>query len=210
MDRGTRLGRRLLGDVCAELREARTGAGLSQADIGEAVRMSRAKVGRLERAEQESVSVVDVARLAAVLGLDLSTRLYPGGVPLRDAAQVALLERLRRRLHPSLAWRLEVPIPIPGDQRAWDALIRGDGWRAGVEAESRLRDAQATARRAALKARDSEVEHVVLLLADTRHNRAALALAREALRDGFPLDTRALSMAFEAGRDPGAGGIIVL
>src|SRR3990170_5607742 len=80
----------------------------------------------------------------------------------------------------------------PGDRRAWDAVVRGRGWCAGVEAETRLRDAQATARRIGLKARDGDVDHVVLLLADTRRNREALAVAREALRGAFPRDSRAM------------------
>jgi len=54
------------------------------------------------------------------------------------------------------------------------------------------------------------VDHVVLLLADTRRNREALAVAREALRGAFPRDSRAMLAALAAGRDPGASGIIIL
>ncbi len=210
IDRGTRIGRRLLREAGGELREVRIGTGLSQADVGDALGMSHSKVGRIERAEHEAVSLMDLAQLSAVLGMDLSVRVFPAGDPLRDAAQLALLERLRRRLDPSLSWRTEVPMPIPGDRRAWDAVVRGRGWRAGVEAETRLRDAQATARRIGLKARDGGVDHVVLLLADTRRNREALAVARDALRGAFPLDSRAMLAALAAGTDPGTSGIIIL
>ena len=128
IDRGTRIGRRLLREVGGEVREVRIGTGLSQDDVGDALGMSHSKVGRIERAALEAVSLMDLARLSAVLGMDLSVRVFPAGDPLRDAAQLALLERLRRRLDPSLNWRTEVPMPIPGDRRAWDAVVRGRGW----------------------------------------------------------------------------------
>jgi len=113
IDRGTRIGRRLLREVGGEVREVRIGTGLSQDDVGDALGMSHSKVGRIERAEHEAVSLMDLAQLSAVLGMDLSVRVFPAGDPLRDAAQLALLERLRRRLNPSLGWRTEVPMPIP-------------------------------------------------------------------------------------------------
>jgi len=69
------------------------------------------------------VPVVTLARCAGAVGLDLVARLYPGTQPIRDAAQVALLAGFRARLHRSLRWATEVPIPIPGDQRAWDATV---------------------------------------------------------------------------------------
>jgi transcriptional regulator with XRE-family HTH domain len=199
-----------LREVVAELRDVRIATGLSQAALGSALGVSHAKVGRIERAEHLGASLVDLARLSSVLGMDLSVRVFPAGDPLRDAAQLALLEQLRRRLHPSLTLRTEVPLPIAGDRRAWDAMVRGLGWRLAVEAETRLRDAQATARRIALKARDGAVDQVVLVLADTRRNREALKVARESLREAFPLDSRAMLAALGAGMDPGAGGIVVL
>jgi transcriptional regulator with XRE-family HTH domain len=210
IDRGTRIGRGLSRQVGGDLRDVRIGAGLSQMVVAGALGVSHTKVGRIERGENIAVSLIDLARLSAVLGMDLSVRIFPVGDPLRDAAHLALLERLRQRLSPSLGWRTEVPIPIPGDRRAWDAVIRGLGWRTGVEAETRIRDAQAVARRIALKERDGEVDHVVLLLADTKRNREALAVARDALRSAFPLDTRAMLAALAVGTDPGASGIIIL
>ena len=50
----------------------------------------------------------------------------------------------------------------------------------------------------------------MLLLADTRRNREALTVARDALRGAFPLDSRAMLAAVAAGTDPGASGIIIL
>ncbi len=66
----------------------------------------------------------------------------------------SLLQDFRAGLHRSLAWSVEVPLPIPGDRRAWDGVIQGPGWRYGVEAETAPRDSQSLARRLSLKQRD--------------------------------------------------------
>ena len=153
-DRGRRESRRRLAAIGDELREARLSAGLSQRQLAETVGISHSEVSRVELAQSERVPYQTLAMIGAVLGLDVSIRAFPGGEPIRDAAQVALLGRLRSQLEPSLRWRTEVPIRVPGDRRAWDGEIGGPNWRAVVDAESRLRDVQAVARRVALKARD--------------------------------------------------------
>jgi transcriptional regulator with XRE-family HTH domain len=155
-----------------ELRRARVAAGLSQQTIARSIGTSHMTVGRIERGVAPNVSLRRLARALAVVGLELTARAYPAGSPLRDAAHAALLEKLRALLHFSLRWRTEVPFPNPGDMRAWDALIALPGARIGVEAETRPRDGQELERRLALKHRDGGVDHLILLLADTRSNRA--------------------------------------
>jgi hypothetical protein len=150
-----------------------------------------------------------VFRVAAVVGLRIGLRAYPGGDPLRDAAHARLLERFRRRLHPALGWRTEVPLPNAGDPRAWDAVVTGDGWRDGIEAETGVDDAQALERRAQLKQRDGGLDHVILVISDTKRNRQALGTAPSAFA-AFPLRTRQVLGALATGRHPGASGIVLL
>ncbi len=101
-------------------------------------------------------------------------------------------------------------MPIPGDLRALDGVaVLGDR-RVGVEAESRMSDVQALERRALLKQRDADVDVLILLVADTRANREALARHRSAVRGSFPLDTRETLAAIAAGKLPRANGIVVL
>lgn len=145
-------------DLTAELRRARTDRGLSQAEVGRAVGLSGQQVSRIERGLVPDVSVAGICRLLAVVGLELSARAYPAGEPIRDRAHRALLGRFRQRLHRSLRWRTEVPLPIGGDLRAWDGHVSGAGWHVGVEAETRPTDLQALERRLALKLRDGAVE----------------------------------------------------
>src|SRR5258705_2010846 len=161
--------------VRAEISRARRGAGLSHDAVGAACGISGSAEWRIEHGTTKTVDVRTVACLGAVVGLDVRLRAYPAGDPIRDAGQQRLLERLHARLHAGLIWRTEVPLPIRGDRRAWDALIRGEGWVIAVEAETVLDDLQAVERRIALKQRDGGIDHVILLVADTRRDRRALA-----------------------------------
>ncbi len=176
--------------------------------VGELLGVSHTQVGRVEHGRAEHVALIDLMRHGAVVGLDLSLRAFPGGPPIRDAGHLALLERFRACLHPSLRWRTEVPIPIVGDQRAWDGWIIGAGDIIGVEAEMRLVDAQAVERRIGLKQRDSNVARVVLLLNDSERNRLAVRANYEQLMARFPVPGRELLAALRAGRDPGGSGIV--
>jgi hypothetical protein len=156
------------------------------------------------------LTIRTASRVCAVLGLDLSVRTFPAGDPIRDAAHVALLERLRVRCHHSLKWRTEVPIPIAGDRRAWDAMLSTPKWTAGIEAETALTDIQALDRRLALKERDGATTTTFLLLLDSRRNRAALRIGGDVLRLRFPIESRVALKALAAGLDPGGNALILL
>jgi transcriptional regulator with XRE-family HTH domain len=212
-DRGKRHCHDALHRVRADVRQARVAAGLSQDVVAKAIGVSHSKVGRFERGSVRDPSLEFMGAYCAVVGLDLAIRAYPAGDPMRDRAQLALLERLRSRLHPSLRWRTEVPLPIDRDLRAWDAEIAGrqpQHWRARVEAETRIADGQALERRLTLKFRDDPGGHLVLLISDTRANRATLRSLRAGLKELLPLGTREVLAAFGAGRDPGASGVAVM
>jgi hypothetical protein len=129
---------------------------------------------------------------------------------VRDAAQLALLRRLRGSLPSGVRIRFEVPLGIQGDLRAWDAIIEGPGWWRPVEAETRLRDLQALQRRLRLKCRDAGVSAVILLVADTRHNRQVLRTNADALAELCPTSSRQLLTTLRTGRPPARGGVLIL
>ncbi len=208
-ERGARRGRQLRARTSVELDDARRAAGLSFRELGRRLRVSPDTVQRALRGEAGSLTIDFAARLAAVLGLQLSVGLYPDGDPVRDRAHLALLERLRARLAPGLRWRTEVPIPIAGDHRSGDALIEGHGFSVLVEAETHLHDVQALERTIAAKQRDLGASRVVLLMADTRHNRSVIDHAEE-LRRRFPIGVRAGLAALARGRDPGGDALLIL
>jgi len=197
-------------DAGRELRIARLQHGLSLGAVGAGVGLSGSAVSRIERGLVPGVTIRELARLAAVVGLELSLRLYPAGDPMRDRAHTELLGRLHSHLHRSLTWGVEVPLPRPGDRRAWDAVIRGPGWIAGVEAETRPRDLQALLRRVALKKRDGGVELVLLLLAASRHNRDLVRVHAADLRAAFPAPGDRVLKLVAAGVAPPGSAVVLL
>lgn len=210
LDHGRRRARAALASVGDELREARLRAALPQREVGDAVGISHAQVSRIERGLSTRAPYETLVMMGAVLGLDIPLRAFPAGEPIRDAAQLALLARLRALLPQTLRWRTEVPLNIQGDRRAWDAVIEGRGWRVSVEAETRLRDVQALSRRIALKRRDDDTDILILLVADTRHNRHVLRLAGAVLAEAFPAQGRSALAALSDGRQPSGSAIVLL
>jgi hypothetical protein len=204
--------RRIETDVQRAIEDVASGrrsAGLSLRTVGASCGVSRSAIDRMESHRGRSVDLILLASMAATVGLDLRIKAYPGGDAIRDAGQQRLIGRLQARLHPSLGLQTEVALAIEGDLRAWDAVIVGASWRIGVEAETVLDDLQAVERRLGRKGRDGDVDHVLLLVADTGRNRRALAAAPAAFI-GLERTTRKALRALGAGRDPGASGIVIL
>jgi transcriptional regulator with XRE-family HTH domain len=183
---------------------------LSQRTVGRAVGLSHSRISIIESGGYPDLPFVTVARILAVVGLELSARAHPAGGGIRDAAQLTLLERLRDRVSELFSWRTEVGMPIPGDLRAWDAAITGLGIRIGIDAETRLRDVQAVDRRVMLKLRDSGFDRAIILVAATRANRLAIREVGSGLRANYPVSSRAALLALAAGVDPGGNALIVL
>lgn len=220
---GASRGRRLVADLGRDLRTARVSHGLSQEAVARAVGISDSRVSLIERGRVLSVSVLAVARLGAAVGLELSGRFFPSGQPIRDAAHLALLAKLRTHVSDALRWATEVPLRRPGDQRAWDALIIAAAFSIGVECETRLHDVQALLRRLALKKRDGEVTRLVLVLADTRWNRAVVNAhpaefggtgpsrrrphSKRYGLVGIPAETRSCGFRWRAGRMRASAGV---
>lgn len=185
-------------------------SGASQAELGRLLGWSRTWVGALERGEVSDLGIVDLARLCSAVGLDLGVRTFAGTSVLRDAGQVALINRLRARVHPSLPWRVEAAV-APDDARSFDVLVGTRPSAAAVEAITRLRDVQAQVRPLQAKLESASGAAALILLVNATHaNRRALHEAGEGLRAAFPSGTRAILAALGAGRVPNASGIVLL
>ena len=178
--------------------------------VGKAVGLSDPEVSRIERGQLRQVSLVHLARLLSVVGLELSARAYPVGLPIRDQAQLALLARFRALAASAFVWRTEVPVGGSGGFRAWDAVISLGDQHIGIEAETRLTDVQAVTRRIALKCRDSGYSEAILLLADTRTNRLTVRAFETSLRDTFPIPRRAALRSLGEGRLPSGSSLILV
>ena len=210
-DRGDRRGRRLLIELGDELRDARLRTGLSQERIAGAAGWTQHRLSEAERGRLVRATVLDVARLASVVGLDLVVRCYPSDRgAVRDVAQVAVLSALRTRIGSAWEWRYEVPVGEPPDQRSFDAVMTCRELTIGVEIETRLRDIQATLRQLHRKQQDADVLRMVLVVPETTRNREAIASARDVLSSAFPVPSRSAVAALARGHDPGGNALLVL
>jgi transcriptional regulator with XRE-family HTH domain len=209
VDEGTRIGKRLLAQLGATAREARIAAGLSQAELGRALGVSRMAVGRWESGLLAATTVLDLARALRLLGLELRFSAYPVGSPLRDAGHLRLIERVLSHVAPPLRYAPDAPLPNPGDLRAWDILLALDHHRVAIEAETVLRDLQELVRRINTKRRDGGVDGLVLVLANTQRNRDALPQLVRLMPDYPRLSRARFFRILEAGELPPDGVVLI-
>ncbi|MGI8928551.1 MAG: helix-turn-helix domain-containing protein [Candidatus Limnocylindrales bacterium] len=122
LDRALRRGQRLLATFGIEVRDARLTSALSQKAVGRTVRMSHAKVSRIEAGLSQRLALVDAVLLAHAVGLDLSAKTYPGRSQTREAAHARRLQSFLAHVGQPLRHRTEVLLPardgIP-ERRAW-------------------------------------------------------------------------------------------
>ncbi|HET8777832.1 MAG TPA: helix-turn-helix transcriptional regulator, partial [Candidatus Limnocylindria bacterium] len=198
-----------LSAAIRDLRNARHNAGMSQADVARAIGVCRALVSAWE-SRRYTPNPIQLAAWGAVVGLDLPIRTFAGGSPLNDAAQVRILERFHRAVGDRWTWRTEVPVVSdPRDRRAFDAVLTRGDRRVAAEVIARFGDSQGQVRPIMLKLSASECERVVLVVADTRHNRATIAAAAPTLDPDFGCPARVAMGALRAGEVP-AGNAVVL
>jgi len=209
-ERGTYLALRDLRDLGSEFRERRLQLALSQAHVAAACRVSRPRYTRIEAGKVLTLSLLEIHRIAGVVGLDAVIRVYPGGIPIRDRGQALRLRTLLAFAAAPLTYRTEVPVrgDRPGSGlRAWDAVLFGRDERTGIELEMRLRDIQAAERRVALKRRDDPTDHFLLVLAHTASNRRVLHEVA-AFADLNRLRRRDVLASLRRGQHPGTGLVL--
>ncbi len=183
-------------------------AGISQEAVGRAIERSDAWVSWTESGGNESVSLVQLSEMLTCVGLELSVRAYPVGGGLRDDGQLEVLRHFGTLVSPPWRWLTEVPIPIPGDLRAWDGVLRGPV-SIGVDAETRIRDFQAVDRRVMLKLRDSNLDRAIILVSGSRTNIATVRELGPNLAN-YPIPGVEALAALVQGRDPGGNAVILL
>jgi hypothetical protein len=165
-----------------------------------------------EAGKLTDVSIVRIAEIASILGLEPSLTLHRIGTPIRDKGHEALIARFRERL--GHGWRVvrEAEFPGEGDPRSWDVLLRHpvEHYLIGAEAETRIRDLQALVRRMKERGSQGGVDHLVIALSDTRLNRTLVADLRDAL--GPDVQTRAsaiIGALANVSRLPGSGVVLL-
>lgn len=209
LDEAIRRSNRDTIELGAELLRARRTSGATQADAARALGWSASKVRRIERGQRRSVTHLELACFASVVGLRYSGRMFVGATRLRDANQLEMIGGYRA-LAAGSGWdcRIEDPIPITGDLRAFDLMLRASGVRVAHEFVSRLYDVQAQIRPLMQKQRDAGIGTLILVIKDNAENRSHVREEQGLLRDLFPLKSRDVLRAIREKRDPGHNGIV--
>ena len=200
----------MASELVDQIRTTRMGANLSVRNVAHALGWSPARYARFETNQLHDLGVRQIAEAGAVLGLELAARLHPAGEPISDAGQQKLRGRFRGLLAPAFRVVSEVLLPNLGDRRAWDLLLRLGGVLIGVELETRIRDVQRLVRHVRERQRDGGVDHVLLVLSASSHNRALLAQLLEALGPDFATPPRQILRALREGRATPGSGVLLL
>jgi hypothetical protein len=204
----------LVSRSVAELRNARLAAALSLDQLAREVGWSATAVGRFDSGKRDDVGVIELSEVASVLGYEVSVGLHPIGDPVRDKGQLACGHRFDALLHDR--WRVtdETLLPGAGEQRAWDKLLElvdaTPRCMVGVDIESRVWDVQAIVRRTRLRERDGQVDHILIVLADTAHNRLIADELRRSLGDPYVTSPRAIFAALRQCRPLAGSGVLLV
>ena len=204
----------LLARALTDLRTTRVTANVSQARAANALGWSQARLWRTEAGQLQDIGLVALSELASVLGCELSLGVHPIGDPVRDKGQLALGRRFDALLADCWRGTDEVLLPGSGERRAWDKLLRLTGVRphylVGVDLETRVHDVQQLVRRTRLRERDGHVDAILLVLADTAHDRRIRADLVGALGSDYETPPRGILNCLRVGRRLPGSGVILL
>ena len=188
--------------------------GISQRTMARELGISQPRLWRIEQDDGDEVSITRLCEMASLLGLEPSLTLHPIGDPIRDKGQQAVGKRFDALLSPAWSMTTEALLPLPGDLRSWDRLLRlrgvPDRHLVGVDLESRIRDIQDLVRRTRLRERDGGVDEILIVLSDSATNRRLAAQLREALGPRYATSNRALRTALRLGQPLPGSGVVLL
>lgn len=200
--------------IADELRVARARLALSRADVARRAGLSRSTIVRIEDANS-GVSVANVAAALSAVGLDLVLKAYlSSGPAVRDARHALLIDHLRRIAAIHRHARIEVAAGDHGE--AADLVLYGDREALHLEVERRVVDIQAQLRSATRKrevlaeANPDRLVRLVLVVEDTKRNRAAMQLHLPLLISQLPRTSREILKALRTGAPLGADGLLWL
>ena len=195
--------------VGEEVRLARANSALSRRAAAALAGVSAQTQRRVEGGDP-SVGLHTLCRVAAPLGLKVWGRAYPQSAPtLRDTGQLRIAEMLIAAAHPRLSVAMEHSL---GNLRAADLVAFSADEILDIEIERSLVDFQAQFRaanekRQLLGDRHDRPVRLVLVIEDSRANRAAVARHR-VISAALPAGTREIHAAIRTGRALGRDGLM--
>jgi hypothetical protein len=212
--RGRRRGRAVVGRTLEDLRIARMNAGVSVRALADDLRWSASATTRFLAGQLQDVRVIQLSEMASVLGYEISLGLHPIGEPIRDKGQRALGTRFDAMLSTDWTVTDEAPLPIAGDLRAWDKLLRlkdsSPPYLVGIDLETRVTDIQALVRRTRLRERDGGADKILIVLGDSATNRRLVNDLRASLGDAYKTPPRAILRAARSGQRLVGSGVVLI
>ncbi len=172
--------------------------------------VARSTWDRIE-AGDPAVTLAALTAATYAVGLDLVLQSYPGREPsLRDSGQLALAQLVAEMASPM--WRIALEEPAGEHGKAIDLVLWGPEEILAVEIERMLVDWQAQLRRWLMKrewlaSQHSRPVRLVVLVADTRRNRIAVAPYGMVIGATFPMGSRAVLHAVRTGSPLGEDGL---
>ena len=157
------------------------------------------------------VTITTLCAVAEAVGLDIVLRAYPGrGPTLRDTGQLALAERICAQAH--AGWQPNVELAVGPNGEAIDVVLFAAREIWAVEIERMAIDFQAQYRRAdreraILAALHQRPVRLVIILEDSRRNRAALEAHLAFIHASLPAGSREVLAALRTGRLLGRDGL---
>lgn len=197
-------------DIGREVTLARTNLALTVRAAARVAGVSPETQQRVERGDSK-VQVDTLCRVAAAMGLKVWARAFPfSTLSLRDTGQLRIAEVLRAMAN--AAYRVATEFAL-GNGRSADEVFFGATEIIHAEIERLLADFQAQYRSAAAKRDELAALHqrpvrLVLVIEDTRRNRAAVREHAALIRSMLPATTRDVLRSLRTGEPLGRDGML--
>jgi transcriptional regulator with XRE-family HTH domain len=199
--------------AAVEIRLARATSGLSRRAAAARAGVSCDTERRVEFGDPH-VGVDALCAVGTAVGLDIVIRAYPSRPSsLRDSGQLALARLVCDEAH--AVWNAVLEVPAGDHGEATDIGLFGSQEILATEIERLMLDFQAQYRRGARKRDELARRHdrpvrFVLIVEDTRRNRAALAEHETFIRHSLPAGSREVLKALRTGQPLGRDGLLWL
>lgn len=195
-----------------EVQTPRTALAASVEEVARRAEVAPSTVARVING-YAGVHLDTLCAVGAAVGLRINVKAFPAAAQtLRDSGQMRMAQYLVTQAHPSLRPALEVPVGDPFG-RAADLIFYGPMEIVHHEIERRLPDFQApyraaTLKRDALQSRHSRPVRLVLVIEDTRRNRALVAPHAELIRTALAATSASILRALRSGTPLGGDGLL--
>jgi hypothetical protein len=193
-----------------EVTLARTNLALSRYAAARVAGVSPETQQRVEDGDPR-VGIDTACRVAATVGLKVWAKAFPARTAsLRDTGQLRIASFLQSIASDTFRRALELGL---GNGRSIDTVLFGPMEIIAMEIERLIADFQAQYRAAAAKRDDLALLHqrpvrLVLVIEDSRRNRAALREHAALIRSTLPAGSREVLRALRAGEPLGRDGIL--